>query len=421
MQKIKQTNLELFSRTKLERIAKHFGTPAYVYSESLLHAQLRQLITGLTGMNYQICYAVKSCSNLSILRSLQQGGAGFDLVSLGELKRALRAGAKPKTLVFSGVGKKAEEMQAALALGSSGILSFNVESEGELLALDRIARKLGQPARACLRFNPNIDARTHPYISTGLKESKFGLEKNEILRIFKSAHKFRGIKLTGLSVHIGSQILNMTPLESAFKEARSLFKKLESIAMEPLTVLDIGGGLGVSYQDENAPSIEDYCAVVRRCFGPKSGFDNRILIVLEPGRVLSASAGILLSRVLYVKNRGLHRFLVVDAAMNDLLRPALYGSYHEIRPIRPMSGKLVKTEVVGPVCESTDFFAKGRLLPRALKPGDLIAVQNTGAYSFSMSSQYNSRPRAPEVLITMQNKLKLIRKRESINSLMQGE
>lgn len=409
----------------LIEIAESTGTPAYVYSAEAFLGGLRELQKGLSGMDATVCFAVKSNSNINILRMLAKAGAGVDLVSGGELFRAGAAGVPADRVVFSGVGKTPGEMAHALEFGDKGIFSFNVESEGELEVLSAVATHIGGRKRDCtarvaLRFNPDVDPKTHPYISTGLKKNKFGLERREILSIAKNIDRFPGIAFEGLSIHIGSQLLSLSPLNDAFRKARELIEELDEILPKPISYVDLGGGVGITYKDEKAPSLSKYCDLIRKHFGPKAGLDRPLKILVEPGRSISGNAGVLLTEVLYRKSRKHKDFLIVDAAMNDLIRPSLYGSWHGIAPVRKRTGPSRKTDVVGPVCETGDCFASERPLPRSIEPGDLIAILSAGAYGFTMSGNYNSRPRPCEVLVH-NREIEIIRDRETYEDLVRGE
>jgi diaminopimelate decarboxylase len=407
---------------KLEDVADKVGTPCYVYSAQALLAPLRELQAGLAGIDHLICFAVKSNSSLAVLKLLERAGAGFDLVSGGELYRAASVGAPARKLVFSGVGKTRGEMAAALEYGGEGIYSFNVESVAELATLSHVAEDLGRRAVVALRFNPDVDARTHPYISTGLKKDKFGMNRAEILEIARGIDGFPGIDLKGVSIHIGSQILSLAPLGDAFRRARALITELDGWLPEPISFVDLGGGLGITYKNEKSPPIGRYCELIRKHFGARSGLKRRLRVLIEPGRSISGNAGVLLTEVLYRKARAKKDFLIVDAGMNDLIRPALYGSHHEIVPVRKPSGatRTRKTDVVGPVCESSDSFATDRKLPASLNAGDLLAVLSAGAYGFSMAGTYNSRPRPAEVLLS-EGRMRVIRQRETYEDLIRGE
>ncbi|MGK5085200.1 diaminopimelate decarboxylase [Bdellovibrionota bacterium FG-1] len=405
----------------LDHVADHVGTPCYVYSAEGFLKPLQELKKGLKGLDSLICFAAKSCSNIAILDLVAKAGAGVDLVSGGELFRAGLAGVSPQKIVFSGVGKTPGEMATALEFGEAGIFAFNVESVSELATLSTIAEELGRTATVALRFNPDVNAKTHPAVSTGLKKHKFGMSRAEILKIAEGIESFPGIALAGISLHIGSQLLSLAPLKDAFILTRELIEELDTILPDLIRFVDLGGGLGITYSKEKPPTIAQYCALIAKQFGPKSPLKRRLKILIEPGRLISGNAGVLLTEVLYRKVRKDKDFLVVDAAMNDLLRPALYGSHHEAVPVFAMpKGPRKKTDIVGPVCETSDCFAAERPLPKALNQGDLVAILSAGAYGFSMSGNYNSRPRAPEVLIR-EGKIRVIRDRESYEDLVKGE
>jgi diaminopimelate decarboxylase len=402
----------------LNTVAQSLGTPTYVYSADAFLSNLHELEAGLQGIDHQICFAMKSNSNLAVIRLLSQAGAGVDVVSGGELFRAQKAGVPHHRIVFSGVGKTVKEMKEGLTYQGKGIYSFNIESEPELSTLNQVASELKVIAPVALRFNPDVDPKTHPYISTGIKKNKFGMNRNEILKIIQNLSDFPNIHIKGISIHIGSQLLSISPLEDAFVRLASLVDEIR----HPLEFLDLGGGFGISYGEEKPPEVRDYCQLIHKIFGANSKYKGRFKIVLEPGRQISGNSGILLTRVLYRKKRPTQDFLIVDAAMNDLVRPALYGSYHDIIPIDQTltHGKTKKTSVVGPVCESADFLGKNRMLSVDLKPDDLLAVLSSGAYGFTMSGQYNSRPQVAEVLI-QNGKFHLIRKRQTYQDLIEGE
>jgi diaminopimelate decarboxylase len=402
----------------LAEIAEKFGTPTYVYSKPAFLDPFYEIDRGLAGIDHLICFAVKANSNLSILKLLANAGAGMDLVSSGELKRALRAGAAPEKIVFSGVGKSVAEIDEGLA---QPLHSFNVESVVELKLISDRAKALGKRATVALRFNPDVDPKTHPYISTGLKKNKFGLQRSEILSLLKQ-HDFQGIKIAGLSIHIGSQILSLTPFSDAFQKTKRMAAEVEAATGESLTFLDLGGGLGISYRNEKPPTIEAYTKLIQKNFGPKSDLKGRYRILLEPGRTIAGNSGVLLSRVLYRKPRKSKDFVIVDAGMNDLVRPALYGSYHEIVPVEQSrgKGKRRKCDIVGPVCESSDCFASDRPFADRIDSGDLVAFLSAGAYGMSMASQYNTRARPAEVLVDGEG-YRLIRKRETFEDQIQNE
>ena len=402
---------ELFAEeVPLSKIAEQVGTPCYVYSYTELKQQWQTLDKALGDLPHRICYAVKANSNIAILNIFSRLGSGFDIVSIGELERVLAADGDPKKIIFSGVGKQTAEIIRALEVG---IYCFNVESEAELNRLLDIAKKQKKIIPIALRINPNIDARTHPYIATGLHENKFGIELNRVLPLARKIKTNSHIKLLGIGCHIGSQLTQLSPFTSAIYCLIDLYEKIknEGITLEHL---DIGGGLGVTYQNEQPPTIAEYAAVLRSKFKKYP-----IEIIVEPGRVLTANAGVLLTRVEYLKHNHQKNFAIVDAAMNDFLRPALYNAWQNIIPVIPHNKAEEKDyDIVGPVCESADFLGKNRLL--ALQEGDLLAICSAGAYGFAMSSNYNSRPRAAEVLVK-KNKFHIIRQREKINELFAQE
>lgn len=403
----------------LSEIADRTGTPVYVYTAEGFLKPLKELQKGLGKIDHLICFAVKANSNISILKLLAEAGAGMDLVSGGELMRAQIAGVSPEKIVFSGVGKTPGEMALAL---ESGIFSFNVESLAELAMLSTVAQELGRTASVALRFNPNVDAKTHPYISTGLKKNKFGIQRAEVLKVARNIENYPGIAFRGLSIHIGSQLTSLAPLNDAFRLSRELVEELNDVLPEPLSFIDLGGGLGITYKNEKSPEIRKYCELILRHFGPKAKLSHPLKVVIEPGRTIAGNAGVLLTEVLYRKENAKKDFVVVDAAMNDLMRPALYGSYHEIVPVdgKQARGPRKKTDIVGPVCESSDCFAGDRPLPRTVDSGDLLAILSAGAYGFTMSSNYNTRPRPPEVLVRG-GKIEVIRERETYEDLLRRE
>ncbi|MBU6374811.1 MAG: diaminopimelate decarboxylase, partial [Bdellovibrionales bacterium] len=379
-------NSRLFcEEVDLAEIAARVGTPTYVYSSAAFLDPLKKLQQGLRPLrDFMICYAVKSNPSLAILKLLAKAGAGADLVSGGELFRALTAGVSPEKIVFSGVGKTADEIRVGLSSGEKGIYSFHVESLEELELIQSVAKKMGkQKARVAFRFNPNIDPKTHPYISTGLKRNKFGLNRDELLEALRRAKRMDRINVCGLSIHIGSQLLSLTPLKSAFKSVAKMIPEAESILGVPLEFVDLGGGVGVSYKisGESSPSLSKYSSLVVQEFGLKSSFRSRLRVLIEPGRTISANAGILLTRVLFRKPRKSKDFLVIDAGMNDLIRPALYQSHHEIIPVHksPKKGRSRLTDLVGPVCESSDCFGQDLPLSPNLHSGDLLAILSSGA------------------------------------------
>ncbi len=392
----------------LSRIAERYGTPCYVYSRAALSEAWRAFDAAFSDRDHLVCYAVKANSTLAVLNLFARLGSGFDIVSGGELARVLAAGGDPRKVVFSGVGKTAGEMQQAL---SAGILCFNVESEGELERLESVAAQSGKTAAVSLRVNPDVDPRTHPYIATGLKENKFGIAYEDAPGLYRKARSMRHIAVTGIGCHIGSQLTDVSPFVAALDRVLELADRLRSEGMT-LSHIDIGGGLGIRYRDESPPSVTDYARALTARLG-----DRGLKLMLEPGRALSGRAGLLLTRVEYLKHGHEKNFAVVDAAMNDLMRPALYDAWHDVLPV--VAGDGGKTyEIVGPVCESGDFLARGRTL--ALREGSLLAVMTAGAYGMSMSSNYNTRPRAAEVMIDG-GQAHLIRERETISDLMARE
>src|SRR5580704_15466138 len=395
----------------LADIARREGTPSYVYSRAAILDRFQAYQRAFGNVPHKVCYAVKANSNLSILRLLGEAGAGFDIVSGGELFRALNAGADPGTIIFSGVGKTSQEIDYAL---EHHIKSFNCESEPELALIDSLAARRGVRARVALRVNPDVDASTHPYISTGLREHKFGIDIAEAEAVYERARALPSLVLDGVSCHIGSQITDIAPMLQVFDKMIALVKRLRARGI-PIRTLDLGGGLGVAYQSgDKALSI---CEFIQAMCQHTAGQGLEILI--EPGRSIVAEAGLLLTRVLYRKTNGDRQFVIVDAAMNDLIRPALYQSHHEIIPLRKTQGDSIIADVVGPVCESGDFLARARAMPNVL-PGDLLAVCTAGAYGFVAASNYNSRPRPPEILVEG-DQYRVIRKREQYDDLIRGE
>lgn len=394
----------------LADIAEATGTPAYVYSAADIVSRYRAYDEAFGSLPHQVCYAVKANSNLSLLRLLHEQGAGFDIVSGGELYRVLQAGGDPGKIVFSGVGKTRDEIDYALR---SNIHSFNCESDAELKLIDALAARFGLKARVAIRVNPNVDASTHPYISTGMREHKFGIAIEVVEALYREAMQLQNLSIEGVSCHIGSQLLDSGPMMEAVDIMLSLVQRLREMHV-PLTFLDLGGGLGVPYSaQQNAPSIGD----VIGCMRDKVAH-LKLKIMVEPGRSIVGESGVLLSRVLYRKRTEHKTFLVVDAAMNDLIRPALYQAHHEMLPVRKSSGSM-RADVVGPVCESADFLARDRELPELL-PGDLVAISTAGAYGFVQSSNYNSRPRAAEVMVT-DGQFRVVRQRETYEDLIRGE
>jgi len=393
-----------------DQLAEALGTPLYVYSARTLRRHFRVLSDAFKGSDTLICFAMKALSNLSVLKLFGDMGAGFDIVSVGELMRCLRVGADPRKIVFSGVGKTDAEIEAAL---KAGILMINVESRPELHRVSEVARRLGVQAPVSLRVNPDLDPRTHPHISTGHRDSKFGVPFAQVGEYYAEARSLPNLESAGLSTHIGSQITETGPFVEAGQKVAKIVAGLRADGIA-LKYLDLGGGLGIPYQEEPPPPSEYAAALL----GPLRSVGLKLII--EPGRVLVGNAGILLTRVLYVKETDVKRFVVVDGAMNDLIRPVLYEAFHEIRPVlRRSGGRTITADVVGPVCESGDFFARERDLPQVQR-GDLLAVMSAGAYGFVMASNYNSRPRAAEVIVNGAE-YHVVRERETFEDLIRGE
>ncbi|MGN6105056.1 MAG: diaminopimelate decarboxylase [Kofleriaceae bacterium] len=399
----------------LARIAAEVGTPVYVYSRGELERAYRAFDAALDGIPHRVCYAVKANSSLGVLAVLIRLGAGADIVSLGELFRWQKAGGDPAKVLFSGVGKTEEEMRAAI---TAGIGCFNVESAEELFVLDRVAREMGARANIALRVNPDVDPETHPYISTGLKQNKFGIGMAEARELLRGAAQLGGITISGLDFHIGSQLTKTSPFTDAIARLVALVQDLAADGIR-LDHVDIGGGLGIDYGKGDAPppTPAEYGAAVRSALAPLAQLG--VTLYTEPGRVIVGAAGALVTRVLYRKRNEAKHFTIVDAAMNDLMRPALYGSYHPIHPVAHPDRPTIETDVVGPVCETGDFFARDRALPE-LAQGELIAIGAAGAYASAMASNYNTRPRAPEVLV-QGDTYTVIRTRETYEQLIQGE
>ncbi|WP_075187003.1 diaminopimelate decarboxylase [Teredinibacter haidensis] len=394
----------------LSALADHYGTPCYIYSRAALSSHYLSYAEALGDHPGTICYAVKANSNIAVLQVLAELGAGFDIVSEGELRRVLAAGGKPEKVIFSGVGKKPNEIVFAL---ETGIACFNVESEAELETLSEIASQRGQTANISLRVNPDVDANTHPYISTGLKENKFGIDINVATNVYRRAAELPGLNVVGIDCHIGSQLTELSPFLDALDR---LLLLVDDLAEKGISIhhLDLGGGLGVTYSDEHPPSPQDYLAEVKKRLG-----DRQLEIVLEPGRSIAANAGILLTEVLYLKPTDHHNFAIIDAAMNDNIRPALYQAWQKVLPaIERTEAEVLEWDLVGPVCETGDFLAKNREL--ALQAGDRLALMSSGAYGFVMSSNYNTRGRAAEVMVDG-DKHNLIRARENFDDMVRGE
>ncbi len=395
----------------ITRIAAEVGTPFYCYSTATLARHFQVFTEGLAGLNATVCFAVKANSNVAVIRTLVSLGAGCDVVSGGELLIALKAGAAPAKIVFSGVGKTEAELRLAL---SHNVGQINVESEAELDTLSRVASSLGKTVRIALRVNPDVDAGTHDKISTGRKEDKFGIEWATAPKLYRKASQLPGIDASAVAVHIGSQITELAPFEAAFKRVRELVQQLRADGID-IRHLDLGGGLGVPY-DHNSntmpPSPEEYGAMVKRVF---DGIDCSF--TFEPGRLIVANAGIMVSEIISIKDSSARRFVIVDAAMNDLVRPAMYGARHDIIPVQESSSATAPVDVVGPICETTDCFAKAYPLPASLKAGDLVAFLTAGAYGAVMASSYNARPLVPEVLVSG-DQYAVVRRRPSFEDMM---
>ena len=393
----------------LREIAARFGTPCYVYSRATLERHWRAFDTAFANRSHLICFAVKANSNLAVLNVLARLGSGFDIVSVGELERVLAAGGVPDKIIFSGVGKRADEIRRALEVG---IRCFNVESEPELRRIAEVAAEVGSVAPVSLRVNPDVDARSHPYISTGLKENKFGIDIHAAESVYRAAAAMPSLRVIGIDCHIGSQLTELDPFLDALDRVLALAERLRDQGIA-IAHLDLGGGLGIRYTDQTPPEPRDYADALQQRLGGQD-----LALILEPGRAIAGNAGVLLTRVEYIKPTQTHRFAIVDAAMNDLLRPALYQAVQEIVPVEQRGGHLQRYDIVGPVCETGDFLGKDRSL--VLAAGDLLAVRSSGAYGFTMSSNYNSRPRAAEVLVDGAD-AHLVRRREGLSELFAGE
>ncbi|WP_413496277.1 diaminopimelate decarboxylase [Shewanella baltica] len=390
-------------------LAQTYGTPLYIYSRATLERHWHAFNNAVADHPHLICYAVKANANLAVLNVLARLGSGFDIVSGGELARVMEAGGDPAKVVFSGVGKTAAEMEQALNLG---IYCFNVESSAELEQLNLVAGRLGKVAPVSLRINPDVDAGTHPYISTGLKENKFGIAMDEAEIVFARAHALPHLKVKGVDCHIGSQLTEIKPFLDAMDRMLALIDRLaeQGIVIEHF---DVGGGLGVTYDAETPPHPDVYAAAILARLG-----DRQLKLIFEPGRAIAANAGIFVTQVLYLKENSDKRFAIVDGAMNDLIRPALYSAWQNIIPVVPRDSEAYEFDIVGPVCETGDFLGKNRQL--ALAAGDLLAVRSSGAYGFAMASNYNTRPRAAEVMVDGEQAF-LVREREKLSQLWQGE
>lgn len=393
----------------ISQIAQAFDTPCYVYSKTALENAFRQFSAGFAGTDHLVCFAVKANPSLAILNLFAKLGAGFDIVSGGELARVIAAGGDPAKIVFSGVGKTEAEMRAALA---AGIFCFNVESAAELTRLNQVAASMNKVAPVSLRVNPNVDAKTHPYISTGLKNNKFGVAYEDALSLYQQANSMNNIEIHGVDCHIGSQLTELSPFLDALDRVLVLVDQLEAAGIA-IRHIDAGGGIGICYSDETPPDFAVYAAAMRKKLDGR-----KVKMVFEPGRALVGNAGALITKVEYLKHTESKNFAIVDAAMNDLMRPALYDAYHDITAVKPRIQAPQVYEVVGPVCESGDFLGHDRAL--SLEQGDLLAILSAGAYGMSMSSNYNTRPRAAEVMVDGDD-FWCIRKRETISELFAGE
>ena len=392
------------------QIADAVGTPLYLYSHATLRQHFKAFSDAFRDIKHLICFSMKSNSNLAVLRLFALQGGGVDIVSGGELFRALRAGVDPKKIVYSGVGKTIEDLEYALR---SDILMFNLESSQEIAVLSGVAERLKKKATIAIRINPDIDPQTHPYVSTGLRENKFGIDIERSLEDYIFAARLPNLRVAGVSCHIGSQLTQVSPFVDALKKLKEHIKRLDKEGIG-IDFLDLGGGLGITYDKEQPPHPKEYAAAI------KSEMNRLDLtLILEPGRVLVGNAGILVTKVLYEKTTKEKRFIIVDAAMNDLVRPSLYGSFHGIQPLQVKDRKRVIADIVGPICESGDFLAKDREM-ESFEPGEMIAVMSAGAYGFSMSSNYNSRPRVAEVMVK-ENRYYTIRARETYEDLIKGE
>ena len=391
-------------------IAEKVGTPFYLYSHNTLRRHFRVFDEAFAAVPHIVCFAVKATSNIAILRIFVREGGGADIVSGGELYRALLAGAEPGQIVYSGVGKRTDEIDYAL---KSGILLFNVESSAELETIQERAKLLGKKAGISLRINPDVDPQTHPYISTGLRENKFGIDIGAAVEAYRAASRLSNLEVLGVSCHIGSQVTKVTPFVDALERLKLLIGRLRGEGMT-IRYLDLGGGLGITYHEEAPPPPTEYASALLEAVR-----ELDCTLILEPGRVIVGNAGMLITRTLYRKETGTKQFVVVDAGMNDLLRPSLYDSYHRIQPVVRGNGSEIEADIVGPICESGDYLARKRKVP-AFERGDLVAVMSAGAYGFSMSSNYNSRPRVAEVLVEG-DRFHVIRERETYADLTRGE
>lgn len=411
MHDFKYKNNELYcENVKISSIVKKVGTPCYIYSHHTLVDHLTKIQKAFASINPIVCFAMKANDNLAVLKTLINHGAGFDIVSIGELKKALLAGADPQKIVFASVGKTEEEITFAL---KTGILFFNVESLPELDEIERIAKKLKKHPKVALRINPDVEAPTHAKITTGTLKNKFGIDLTTARKIMKNRNKYKNIQFAGLHVHIGSQITKSQPFIDALSRVLAFIETLKKEHVN-LEYLDIGGGLGIVYKDEKPQTADVFAKAVLPLIK-----DIGLKIIMEPGRFIAGNAGIFVSKVLYLKDNGVKKFLIVDGGMNDLVRPSLYDAYHEIVPLKKNGAKKNIVDVVGPICESGDVFAKGRSLP-IMKKGDYLAMMSAGAYGYVMSSNYNVRGRGPEIIVKG-NKFAITKKRETFSDLIRGE
>jgi len=394
----------------VSELAKQYGTPLYVYSAATLRRHFQAFDSAFNGLKHMTCYSVKANSNLSVLRLLGEMGAGMDIVSGGELFRALKAGVPANKIVYSGVGKKAEEIREAL---EADILMFNVESMAELERINEVAKSMGKIARVGFRINPDVDPKTHPYISTGMKKNKFGLDIEHSLKAYERAKDMEAVEPIGMDCHIGSQLTSIEPFLEALDKLITFYNRLQDMGIS-ISYLDLGGGLGITYDEEQPPHPAEFGKALSEKLQ-----ELPLTVILEPGRVIAGNAGILVTEVVYTKKTLSRDFVIVDAAMNDLIRPALYGSFHRIAEVTENGREPLEVDIVGPICESSDFLAREREMP-AVKQGELLAVFSAGAYGFPMSSNYNSRKRACELMVD-DNKVTIARARESYEDLIRGE
>lgn len=405
-----QDNRMFCENVSVACIAEAVGTPFYLYSHATLKHHFLTFQKAFESVSHLICFSAKSNSNLAVLRLFANLGGGLDIVSGGELFRGLRAGVPPERMVYSGVGKRSDEITFAL---ESGILMFNVESFQELELIDQCASTLNLKAPVALRVNPDVDPKTHPYISTGLRQNKFGLDMQSAAEAYRYAADLSHVAVVGISCHIGSQVTDVTPFVDALQRVKGLIGKLKDLGLD-ISHVDLGGGLGITYNQESPPHPNEYGKAILDAMG-----DSPFTLVLEPGRVIAGNAGILVTRVLYTKSSEAKEFVIVDAAMNDLVRPSLYEAFHAIEPVVKDDVEMMRADLVGPICESGDFLARDRDLPR-VNVGDLLAVMSAGAYGFTMSSNYNSRTRIPEIMVK-EDQFYVVRARESYEDLIRGE